>query len=94
MSTTIGRRIAMIRAHRMMTQTALAAAIGESRHVMANIEHGQTKVDIERGERIAAALHCTEADIREPLDAPMPRIRFRGARPFPRAGRGAGHGDG
>lgn len=79
---TMGHRIAAIRVHRGMTQSELGAAIGESRHVIYNIEHGKTRVDIDQAERIAAALHCSVEDLRAPLDAPMPRIRFRGRRKF------------
>jgi transcriptional regulator with XRE-family HTH domain len=81
--TVTGRRIANIRRHRGMTQQHLADAIGVTRHVIFHLEHSHTRIDYEQLERIAAALHCTIEDLRGAPDAPMPRIRFRGARPFP-----------
>lgn len=79
---TMGHRIAMIRVHRMMTQATLADAIGESRHVIFHMEHGHTRIDIDQAESIAVALHCSIEDLRAPIDAPLPRIRFRGRRRF------------
>jgi DNA-binding XRE family transcriptional regulator len=73
----IGRRIALIRVHRMMTQAALAAAIGVSRDVIFHIEKGHTPLDIDQAERLAAAMRCSIDDLRAPLEAAIPRIRMR-----------------
>jgi transcriptional regulator with XRE-family HTH domain len=49
--------------HRAMTQAELAAAIGVSRNVVFNIEHGLTRIDYREMERIAVALHCKVDDL-------------------------------
>jgi transcriptional regulator with XRE-family HTH domain len=72
-----GKRIARIRKHRMMSQTALAEAIGVTRSVISNIERGHTRIDLDMAERLAPALHCTVSGLRAPLDAPLPWIRSR-----------------
>jgi transcriptional regulator with XRE-family HTH domain len=76
--TTIGKRTAMIREHRMMSQAALAAAIGVTKSVINHIEQGHTRISIERLEQLIGALHCSDHDLLAPLDAPLPRIKFHG----------------
>jgi transcriptional regulator with XRE-family HTH domain len=56
-----------------MTQAALAAAVGMTRHIILHIEHGHTIVSAERLLRIAHALHCPAEALHVPLDAPIPR---------------------
>lgn len=74
---TIGRRIAMIRDNRLMSQAALATAVGTTRSIMFHVEHGRTRIGVDLAERIATALHCSLDDLRAPLDAPIPRSRVR-----------------
>lgn len=85
--TTIGARIAMIRAHRLINQEGLAAAVWVSRNVISNIECNRTQITVELAEQIATALHCTFDDLLAPLDAPMARIRFRGRSKYSEAKR-------
>jgi DNA-binding XRE family transcriptional regulator len=73
----------MIREHRMMPQGALAASIGADRHVIFDIERGYSRIDLDQAERIAVALRCTIEDLLLPLDAAIPRIRFRRREPVP-----------
>jgi DNA-binding XRE family transcriptional regulator len=72
--TSIGRRVAAIRKHRCMTQAWLADAIGVSKHVLVQVEHGCTRVTLEVAVRIAAVLRCTIYDLLAEPDAPMPRL--------------------
>jgi transcriptional regulator with XRE-family HTH domain len=74
----IGKRIAVIRDHRLMTQAALAHAVGVTRSVISNIERGITVLGAEDAERIAMALHCLHSDLLEPLEAQIPLVRYRG----------------
>ena len=74
---TIGRRIAMIRDNRLMSQAALATAVGTTTSILFHVEHGHTRIGLEMAEQLAAALHCSLDDLRAPLDAPIPRIRLR-----------------
>jgi transcriptional regulator with XRE-family HTH domain len=79
--TTIGKRIAMIREHRGMSQAALAAAIEVSKSVIFHYEHGQTRITVDHLEKLAIALHCAARDLLAALDTPIPRIRLRGPAP-------------
>jgi transcriptional regulator with XRE-family HTH domain len=56
-----------------MTQAALAAAIGATRHIILHIERRHTIVSAERLARIADALDCPVETLHVPLDAPIPR---------------------
>jgi DNA-binding XRE family transcriptional regulator len=42
-----------------MKQAELAAAVGATRAIIHNIEHGRTRVSAEIMPRIAEALHCS-----------------------------------
>jgi transcriptional regulator with XRE-family HTH domain len=74
---TLGKRIAMIREQRLMSQAALSAAIGASKYAVFHLEQGQSRIGVERLERLAAALQCPVAALRAPLEAPVPRMRVR-----------------
>jgi transcriptional regulator with XRE-family HTH domain len=73
----IGRRLAAIRAHRMMSQTELGAAIGIGKNAIWHYETGRVEISPGRLESLAEALHCRVSDLLAPLDAPLPKIRFR-----------------
>jgi transcriptional regulator with XRE-family HTH domain len=74
----IGKRVAAIRTHRNYSQAELAAAIHTSSSTIQHIEHGRSDTRPARLEALAKALHCSVADLLAPLDAPMPRVKFRG----------------
>lgn len=61
-----------------MSQIYLAGAIGTTRYVIHNIEHGITRVSADQLLRIADALDCPVEALLVPLDAPIPRASFRG----------------
>jgi transcriptional regulator with XRE-family HTH domain len=71
----IGKRIAQIREHRLMTQAALGEAIGVSKYAIYHYEHGHRRITAKVLELLAAALHCTLKDLVAPPEAPIPRIR-------------------
>jgi transcriptional regulator with XRE-family HTH domain len=74
----IGKRLAAIREYRFMSQAELAQAIGVSKGLIAHYEHGRAEIGASRLQQLATALHCRAADLLAPLDAPLPRARFRG----------------
>jgi transcriptional regulator with XRE-family HTH domain len=76
----IGGRLRVIREARGMTQTELGAAIGETRHIIENVEYGRTVLSLARAARIAAVLHCPTDELLAAPDAPVPpRPRMRGS---------------
>jgi transcriptional regulator with XRE-family HTH domain len=79
----IGKRLAMIRAHRRMTQAELAAAVGLTAPAISQYEHGKVQIKATRLAQLARALHCRVTNLLE-YDAPLPRVTFRGgpAAPF------------
>ena len=79
---TIGRRLAAIRGHRLISQAELARAVGVTKALIGHYEHGRAEIGASRLEQLATALHCKAADILAALDAPLPRIRFRGGPPL------------
>jgi transcriptional regulator with XRE-family HTH domain len=83
----VGKRIAVIRGHRGMTQSDLAPAIGVSRSVIDNIENGRTRLSLARAVRIAEALHCSIDDLLAPPAAPVSRARSPGRRSYRRRSR-------
>jgi transcriptional regulator with XRE-family HTH domain len=85
----LGKRLAMIREHRHMTQAELAAAIGVTAPAISQYEHGKVEIKARRLVQLARALHCRVIDLLEP-DAPLPRVIFRGgpAAPFLRSAAG------
>ena len=60
-----------------MSQAELARAIGVSKATIAHYEHGRAEIRATRLEQIAVALHCQVPDLLAPLDAPLPRAKFR-----------------
>jgi transcriptional regulator with XRE-family HTH domain len=79
----IGRRLAAIREHRMMSQSELAATIKVTRGAIWNYEHGYADIKSPRLDELARALYCRVEDILAPVEAPLPRARFRGSRAAP-----------
>jgi transcriptional regulator with XRE-family HTH domain len=85
----IGKRIAQIREHRLMTQAALGEALGVSKHAIYRFENGHRRITVKVLEHMARALHCRMKDMRmapeagPPLvrAAPMPRIRPKSGEP-------------
>jgi transcriptional regulator with XRE-family HTH domain len=80
----IGKRIAQIREHRLMTQAALGEALGVSKHAIYRFENGHRRITVEVLEHMSRALRCKMKDLRmDPADvgpplvraAPMSRIR-------------------
>jgi transcriptional regulator with XRE-family HTH domain len=82
----IGKRIAQIRNHRLMTQGYLGEAIGVSRYAIYHFENGHRRITATVLELLAAALHCGVKDLVAPPEAPIPRIRVTRVRaaPMPR----------
>lgn len=76
----MGRRLAAIREHRTMSQAELAAAIEVTRGTIWRYEHGHVRIKPSRLDELARALHCQVEHILAPLEAPLPRVRFRGSR--------------
>jgi transcriptional regulator with XRE-family HTH domain len=77
----IGKRIRQIREQRNLLQKDFALMIGESRRVVSRVENGhQRRHDSEMLDRMAGALSCTREDLEAPLDAPVPRARYRNPR--------------
>lgn len=74
----VGRRLAAIRRSRMMSQTALAKAVGKSVKAIAHYEHGRADLRPAILNELARALHCRADDFLAPAEAPLPRVRFRG----------------
>ena len=70
----VGRRIALVRERRGLTQAQLAHAIGVSKATVAHYEHGRASFNVGRLFAIADALHCRPDVLLEP-DRPMPRSR-------------------
>jgi transcriptional regulator with XRE-family HTH domain len=78
----IGKRIAQIRKHRLMTQAALGQAIGVSKHAIYHFENGHRRITVKVLEHMARALRCKMKDMRmDPADVGPPRVR---AAPIPR----------
>jgi transcriptional regulator with XRE-family HTH domain len=77
----LGRRIAQIRVHRLMTQDALGQAIGVSKHAIYHFENGHRRITVEVLELLARALRCRMKDMRGDPEGPPPRVR---AAPMPR----------
>jgi transcriptional regulator with XRE-family HTH domain len=77
----IGKRIARIREHRLMTQAALGQAIGVSKHAIYHFEQGHRRITVEVLEHMARALHCRMKDMRMDPEAGPPLVR---ATPMPR----------
>jgi DNA-binding XRE family transcriptional regulator len=78
----IGKRIAQIREHRLMTQAALGQAIGVSKHAIYHFENGHRRITVKALELMAGALRCKMKDMRmDPAEAGPPRVR---AAPIPR----------
>jgi DNA-binding Xre family transcriptional regulator len=59
----IGRRMAVIRKHRRMSQGELAAAIGVTKSIIANWEHARSRIPAPRLEHLVCALSCRLADL-------------------------------
>jgi transcriptional regulator with XRE-family HTH domain len=78
----IGKRIAQIREHRLMTQAALGEALGVSKHAIYRFENGHRRITVKALEHMARALRCKVNDLRmDPAEAGPPRVR---AAPIPR----------
>jgi transcriptional regulator with XRE-family HTH domain len=72
----IGKRIAQIREHRLMTQAALGQAIGVSKHAIYHFENGHRRITVELLEHMACALRCKMKDLRmDPADVGPPLVR-------------------
>src|SRR6516225_3889512 len=71
----IGRRLAMIRERRGFSKTALAAALGVTRHAIAHYERGRADICLSRLEQLADALHVHLEDLLACEDAPLPGIK-------------------
>lgn len=78
----IGKRIALIRENRNMSQSELAEAISSeasfiSRSAINHIEHGRSNLLLELALRVGDALHCSIDDLVAPVTAPIPAARVR-----------------
>jgi transcriptional regulator with XRE-family HTH domain len=88
-SETFGRRLAQIRTDRCLTQQQFGIAIGKSRHTIRHWENDPFfKVRLSDAKKCARALHCRLADLRAPVDAPVPpdprpKRRRRRSTPLP-----------
>jgi transcriptional regulator with XRE-family HTH domain len=69
----IGRRLAAIRRSRGFSQSALAAAIGVSKGLIALYETSGVEIKLSRLDELAAALRCKRRDFFQPVDAPTSR---------------------
>jgi transcriptional regulator with XRE-family HTH domain len=69
----IGRRLAAIRRSRGFSQSALAAAIGVSKGLIALYETNRVEIKLSRLDELAAALRCKRRDFFQPVDAPTSR---------------------
>jgi transcriptional regulator with XRE-family HTH domain len=78
-SETFGRRLALIRQDRRMTQQELGAAIGKSRQTITHWENNPLfELCLSDVTKCAWALHCRPKDLLAPPGAPIPpRPRFR-----------------
>jgi transcriptional regulator with XRE-family HTH domain len=81
----VGRRIAVIRKERRITQATVAEEIGVTVATIQNYEHGRHKVTDEQAEKIAAALNCTVADLYRANSAVPPLAIKFGRKGVPRA---------
>jgi transcriptional regulator with XRE-family HTH domain len=77
-----GKRIAIMRKSRGMTQAELGRAIGISRSMIGHVEHDRGWLSLELAGKLAEALHCTTEDLRAAPEAPIPRARLRGRPKF------------
>jgi transcriptional regulator with XRE-family HTH domain len=71
----IGKRIAQIREHRLMTQAALGEAIGVSKHAIYHFEQGHRRITVEVLEQLARALRCKMKDLCMDPEAGPPLVR-------------------
>ena len=71
----LGRRLAAIRAHRMISQSELAALVGVSKASIHRYEHGHCRIDAGRLAQMAWALSCSPADFFAPAEARLPRLK-------------------
>jgi transcriptional regulator with XRE-family HTH domain len=71
----IGKRIAQIREHRLMTQAALGEALGVSKHAIYRFENGHRRITVKVLEHMARALHCRMKDMRMAPEAGPPLVR-------------------
>ena len=74
---TIGKRLAAIRQHRRLSQAELAAMVGTSKSAIHRYEHGNARIWPSLLSALASALRCQISDLRAPLDAPLPDVKFR-----------------
>ena len=77
----VGKRIAMFRRDRKLSQQDLADAVSHSffisRSAVNHIEHGQQRLFFLHAQVMAAVFHCSLDDLAAPLDAPIPKARVR-----------------
>jgi transcriptional regulator with XRE-family HTH domain len=74
---TIGKRLAVIRQHRMLSQAELAAMVGTSKSAIYHYEHGNARIWPSLLSALASALRCRISDLLAPLDARLPDVKFR-----------------
>jgi transcriptional regulator with XRE-family HTH domain len=73
----LGRRLAAIRTHRMISQSELAGMIGTTKSVIYHCEHDHCVISVARLTDLAWALSCTVPDFLAPAAAPLPQLKPR-----------------
>ena len=76
-SNTIGRRLAVIRKSRGLTQAEVGAWIGKSKTSVFAWERGLYEIKLADAQACAGALRCSLKDLLAAVDAPLPAVPAR-----------------